>query len=233
MASTYTPGQAFDYVKRLIKNMPLEQVQVQILDDTNKYMWMFAPWRWSLGTVAAITLLDNTQDYTINPTPADFLYLQDAYITDSAGGVPRILYIDGYLPTGGKKGTISRCAIINPTPSGSSTFRSFPQPGVVGSNNTVVMTYKKQAPVITSSNIGTPGVLVFDDEWFNVYISGCLYYAYLFADDQRAGGASMGANGQVQFTGQRAVWEANLTLMRQRERINGMTTVAEEQKEVS
>ena len=231
MASTFTAGQAFDYSKRFIKNMPLEQVQVQILDDVNKMMWMKAPWRWTINTFPTVALTNNTQDYSV-AIPSDFLYLQDSYITDAKGGVPINLSIQSFLPPGGKLGVPTSCAVIGAAGT-TGTYRLFPQPGSLNPNWEVISLYKKTAPVIQPSNINTPGVLLFDDEWFWVYVSGILYFAYLYGDDQRAGGAQLASNGQVQFSGQRGVFEANMQIMLQREKLMTLTTVIPEQKETT
>ena len=233
MASTFAPITAFDYAKRYIKNMPFEQVMVQVLDDVNKYMWMSAPWRWTVGAFATVPLVSNQQDYSGIAIPADFIYLQDAYINDALGGVPRALHIEPYLQPGGKLGTPSRTALISGTPGMSNgLLRLSPQPGTVPSSWEIFARYKKQAPFLTQSNINTPGVLVFDDEWFWVYVSGVLYYAYLFGDDQRAGSAQIDpTSGKVQFSGQRGVWEANIAIMKQHEKLPGMSGSVPEQKD--
>lgn len=231
MASTFSAQQAADYAKRYIKNMPFEQVQVQVLDDVNKYLWMAAPWRWSMGSFPNIVLVNNTQDYTVS-LPSDFLYLQHSYITDQNGNVPRILHVEPTLAPGGTIGLPSRLAVVSGTAGSTGTVRLYPQPGTLPSGWTAVSLYKKTAPVLTSKNVNTAGALIFDDEWFHVYVSGVLYYAYLFGDDQRAGGAQIDpVSGKVTFSGQRGVWEANIALMKQREKLAGVDTSQPEQKE--
>lgn len=232
MASTFRPVQAFDYAKRYLKNMPLEQVQVQVLDDVNKMMWMFAPWRWTINTFPNIPIINNTQDYNIT-VPSDFLYIQDSYITNQQGDVPRTLHIEPWLPPGGKFGTqLSRMALVSGTPGNPGVVRFSPQPGNVPANWEAITLYKKQAPKLLASNINTPGIQVFDDEWFWVYVSGVLYFAYLFGDDQRAGSGQVDpSSGKATFTGQRGVFEANMQIMKQREKLPGMDTAQPEQKE--
>jgi hypothetical protein len=233
MSSTFTPIQAFDYAKRFIKQMPLEQVQTQILDDTQKMMWMHSPWRWTIGTFPNIVLVNDTQDYTV-AVPADFLYIQESYIGDSLGSAPRLLHIEPFIVPGGKKGSPSRLALTSGTAGANGNIRFSPVPGQVPANGWTSFTlYKKQAPTVTAANANTPGLLVFDDEWYWVYVSGLLYFAYLYGDDQRAGSAQVDpSSGKVSFTGQRGTFEANLALMKQREKLPGMdSTVTPEQKE--
>ena len=219
MASTYAPIQAFDWAKRFIKNMPLEQVSPQILDDALKMFWMAAPWRWTLAGFPNVTLTNNTQDYTVT-LPSDFLFIQDAYITDQAGNVPRSLQVVAFIPPGGKQGQISEIAVVTGTPGGSGTLRTYPQPGTIRANEIIVSVYKKQCPLLIPNNVNTVGVQVFDDEWFWVYESAVLYFAYLYGDDQRAGGAQIDpTSGKVTFTGQRGVFEANVQYMKEREKL--------------
>lgn len=229
MASNYAPIAAFDFVKRYTKNMPLEQVFPQILDDTLKMMWMAAPWRWTIGAFPNIALATNTQDYSV-AIPSDFLYLIDSYLTDQQGNIPRVLTIEPTLAAGGTQGNPSEITIIGAAGT-TGTARFFPQPGSLPSNIQAISLYKKTAPSITASNANTAGIQVFDDEWFWVFNSGVLYYAYLFGDDERAGGAQIDPVGnKVTFNGQRGVFEANLQVMKQREKLLSLHTSPEAAK---
>jgi len=215
MASTKAPIEAFDFVKRFVKQMPLETVQAELLDSVNKILWMAAPWRWTVGTISPITLASDTQDYTIASPPSDFLYLLHAYISDGASA-PRPLHIEPALPADvGVRGNPSAVTVTG------STLRVTPKPGTLPTSplQKVFLYYKKTAPVIQNSNANTVGVQVFDDEWFWVYAHGVLWEAYMYADDQRAGSAQVDAQGRMGFTGQRAVFESAIELMRQREKI--------------
>lgn len=195
--------------------MPVDEVQVQVLDQINKIIWMAAPWRWTLGTVTALTVVSATQDYTQAP-PGDFLYIYDAYISDGAS-TPRHLEIVASLPTDVKVVGIPQAIAYV----GSNTFRTFPKSGTIPGSPTqqIIMLYKKQAPTLTESNLDTAGVLVMDDEWFWVFVSGVLWLCYLYGDDSRAGSANIDARGQVQYTGQRAIFEAGIQAMREREKL--------------
>ena len=219
MAAAIRPIDAFDFSKRYIKNMNLETVQVRILDDVNKIIWMAAPWRWTVSSLPSITLVANAQDYPIS-LPNDFLYSLESYITDQSGGNPRDLRIEPYLPTSGLLGQPSRISFLGNAGT-TGTARVFPKFGSLPPNNPIIIsTYKKTAPTITPTNMTTAGALVMDDEWFHVYESGVLWLSYLYGDDQRAGSAEF-ANGTFKFTGQRALFEANIQMMRDREKILG------------
>ena len=225
MAAIYRPSAAFDFVKTMVKNLPLEDIGHMILDRINKIMWMAAPWRWTLSSMTEITLVANTQDYAIAALPADFLYLVSAYITE--GEQLRPITVVPFLPTAvGIKGTPNQIAVTG-SAGAAGTARVYPKPGAstpVGTQK-IYMIYKKTAPSIKNNNQSTAGVLVADDEWFWVYESGVLWLSYAYADDQRAGGATVDASGKYQFTGQRAVFEANLALMKIREKMPDVSII--------
>lgn len=198
MAATRQPADAITYAKQYLKSMPLESIGPAILDEVNQMLWMAAPWRWTLGSLAATTLASNTQSYSIG-TPADFLFLYDGFISDGAN-VFRNLQIEPTLPSDVKVvGNVSRIAHI-----GTSTFRVFPKPGTlpVSPTQQLILRYKKISPIITNQTQYTAGQLVMDDDWFWVFQAGVLWKAYQWGDDGRAGGVTIGSNGQAQYTGQ-------------------------------
>lgn len=219
MASTYAPSDAFDYAKVLVKNMPLDDVKVDILDAAAKMLWHAAPWRWTVAAFPSITLANNTQDYTV-AIPADFLYLQDAYLTNEDDDTPRHLVIVPTRAAGGKKGQPSEVSVTGSAGT-NGTARFYPTIGTIKTGDTLKMLgrYKKICPNITNANVSTAGVHVFDDDWFWVYQSCVVYFAYRYADDQRAGGATYSSDGRWQFTGHRAICEAEIALMREREKL--------------
>lgn len=210
MASTIPPIAAFDYSKRGIKNMPLDQIEVRLLDDINKQFWMAGNWRWTIGTLAAIPLVSITADYTL-AVPTDFLYLVAAYISDGAG-VTRYL---GIMPTLPANGTVSGIPDFI-SYQGSNIFRVSPIPGTLPSpTKELICYYKKKAPTITARNAFTAGTLVFDDEYFPVYSAGVLAAAYAYGDDQRSGTVTVDGRGTVAYTGQRALFMAGIARMAQ------------------
>jgi hypothetical protein len=216
MAATKKPNDAFDFAKKVLGNVTLERVQYEILDQAIKMIWTGAPWRWSIGSLPVIQLQPSISDYSIDPLPSDFLYLHRAYMT-TGKDAPRELRIVSSLPTNvvlyGLPSELSHEII-----SGSNYVRVMPLPGSIGDSYRLVMQYKKQAPTISIANANTAGALVIDDEWFWVYQSAVLYLAFVYTNDERAGTAQVDvATGRAAFTGQRAIFEANLAMMRQRE----------------
>lgn len=215
MAATYKPTDASAYAKLLVKNMPLGDVEVRILEAISSMIWMAAPWRWTLGSMPAVTLTANTQDYTV-AIPSDFLWLVDPYVA-SGSNTPQPLSAEPVLPTDVKVvGQPTKIAVIG-TPGGSGTYRVMPKLGSVASPAPqIISLYKKAPPSITAATKGTAGQLVMGDEWFHVYEAGVLWLAYMYADDQRAGSAQVDpATGKVMFSGQRAVFEAGILRMKE------------------
>lgn len=205
----YTAGEALTYAKEFIKNQPIDRaaIGVQTLDIASTFFWMYAPWRWTVAPMTAVNVTGNTPDYTITE-PADFLYLQQAWITEADKITP--LDIVPVLPADPKQvGKPNSVAFVNGTPA---VLRLFPQPAA-GGGKWLLSTYKKTHTRITATSDG----LIFPDEWFPVYQEIVLYWALFFADDQRAGGSSTAANGATQHSGQWGKVISTLEAMKARE----------------
>jgi len=217
MAKTYHPINAVEYAKRYIKNMPLEDptILTEIVNDAHCYMWAYAPWSWSVGSMPTFTLTANFSDYSVN-IPTDFLYAFDAFLIDGLK-VERELTTVSILPADvGFVGQPNYVYYFG-TAGASGTGRVAPKPAQVTGTQTVIAKYKRTPTLYTPSTVYT-GTMPFDDVYFNVYREGVLWKAYLYADDRRAGDANIDPkSGRVAFSGQRAVFEAALEIMKQRE----------------
>lgn len=145
MASTYAPSRAFDYIGEFIKRMNLNDVGHLILDHALKHLWMAAPWRWTVGALTPVTLLTDTEDYTITrPSPDNMLYLLRAQlVTSVATGKDgsRNLSIEPFLPANVMKGQPSTVALTTST-----NLRVFPEPGTVVGTQQIILQYKKNLP---------------------------------------------------------------------------------------
>ena len=214
MAATRIPYDAYDYAKRFLKQMPLEQVGPEVLDEVNKRIWLAAPWRWTIGALNPITPLANTVDYPLTP-PADFLYIYDATYSNNTKVVRHLEPVAEINPTVNQVGQISKIAYA-----GSNTFRVFPRPATVETPTpSILMRYKKAAPRITNQTQNTPGFLQMDDDWFWVFQQGVIWLSYLWGDDARAGSVTIDSSGRAQYSGQRAVFEDGIWQMRLREKL--------------
>lgn len=214
--AVFTPGDAFSYAKTMIKSMRLDDIKLRILFDACSLVWHAAPWEWTVGEIAEspLTITTNTTNYTIT-VPADFSRLEQVVLTDNAH-IFKPLAIRSFLPGDSvKTGETMEVAKV----SGAATLRVYPKsPATLPSTaQKIIILYKKAAPNLTSSDYASTSILSLPDDWFHVYCSAVLYYAYLYADDDRAGGAVVEPSRQgteVRFTGQRAQLEADLEMMR-------------------
>jgi hypothetical protein len=207
----YSPNSALTFAKTMVKFLPVNDTTVayQILDSVAKEMWLAAPWSWTLDSMPAVTVTGSAGvDYAIS-TPADFLYLVSADLSD--GNITDPLNISAFLPT-------NSTIVGAPTSIAHSTnqIRVYPKPPT-GYSKSLIAKYKTVPPDITVSNYSTAGAHGVPDAWFWVYQAGVLYYAYLYADDQRAGSCQIDANGRYAFTGQLAVWQTGMEMMRRAE----------------
>ena len=221
MASVRVPYDAIILNKPFIKGMEtVESVAARILDNAVKEFWMESPWRWTLGALETVTLVANTQDYSLtSPStgPTDFLYVVQAYTTDGVGPT-RDLEIVPVLPVDANLlGQPSKIAFIAGSPA---KIRVHPVPGALINTTKIISIYKKTAPYVdrstmysTMTSLGLP-----EDEWFHVYCDLVLYHLYKYADDQRAGGVTMTPNGP-QYTGQLGTYKAKVWEMTQREKL--------------
>ncbi len=210
---TLTPYDAFDYAKPFLGNMDLERLLPRLLDDVSKMFWVYAPWRWSLALMPQVTLLSNTQDYTVS-VPADFLYLHDVLQLD--GTTTRHIKPSAIFPVTGttRAGQIGSVALLG------STLRVDPTPGSLPTSplQKLYGVYKIQAPTINKTTMLDAGALLIPDEWFWVYVEGVLWKSMLWAQDPRAGGVDV-KGGQVIYSGQRATFEAAMLTCMQQEKL--------------
>lgn len=212
MASTYTASDAFTYIKVALRQMPVQDVQYTIINRAITQFWMADSWRWTIGTTPTITLVTDTQDYSLT-YPGDYLYTHQAYFSDGDLRVPLIPAAS--LPTSNIiKGTPDMIARIP----GANTCRVWPTPGTMsGTNLTVVQLYKKVVTLITAGNFTSVGALIFDDEWFTVFLDILLYHAFIYGFDSRAGTMEWDNDGKAKHTGQLAVAMSGIENMRRRE----------------
>jgi hypothetical protein len=207
----YSPNSALTFAKRMVKSLPIDEtgVSFQILDYVAKEMWLAAPWSWTLGTLPTVTVTGAAgTDYVIT-TPANFLYMTSADLSN--GSTSDSLHIDSFLPV-----NASIVGVPHSISHSTNLLRFFPKPPA-GYGKALIAKYKEVPPDITLSNYSTAGSVGIPDAWFWVYQAGVLYYAYLYSDDQRAGTCQIDASGRYAYTGQLAVWQTGLEMMRKSE----------------
>jgi len=215
MASTIAPlvawTEGFRVIRKMMPTVDETALQARILDDANKWFWMEDGWRWTTASLNNIALSSSTQDYAYGTTlPTDYLYTHQAYLAD--GDQMRGLKIASSLPS---------TAVVVGRPSAickitGDNFRVWPKPGVLSNTNALVQIYKKTAPTITSLNVNTGGTLVFDDEWFPVYLEIVIWYLMRYAYDDRAGAAQV-EDGKIVYAGQLGLIKSMIAEMRRRD----------------
>ena len=219
MGSLYSPQDAITYASTMIKSMPITvsanvgNWPYQTVDYVASLIWNAAPWKWTVGELPSVSVTASSgTDYAVSP-PADFQYLVKANLTD--GSLQNELRIVSALPSSQVQiGVPSQIAYRDDE----SLLRLAPKPPASFSQS-LVMLYKKQPPKITSSNYATAGAQVFPDSWFPVLQAGVLWMSYQYADDQRAGGATVNEEGKCQYTGQLGVFQSLIAEMRRCERV--------------
>jgi hypothetical protein len=231
MAATKKPIDAFSYAKRYIKNMPLEEVRTAIINRVSYYMWMYAPWRWTIGSTPTITLTANTSDYTM-AYPSDWLYAIRATQTDGNNSERPLEIVPSLETNVGFIGNPNSIAYPAAAGSASGLVRVSPKPGALTGTQVIVGLYKKIMTPFTNETIFS-GSLPFDDEWFMVFEEGVLWQAYLYADDRRAGEVSIDTQNNIsRFTGQRAIFETALAMMKDREKLIMVSPFSVDQKDI-
>lgn len=211
MAATYTPKQALDFATSMIKGMILSSdtaVNAQICDYVLSAIWMAAPFRWTVGSYSAtpIAVTAGTSDYTVT-APSDYLSIEKAYIvtTDSINELTPVSIL---VPDVNVVGVPSKIDYV-----AANTLRIHPKPST-GYSGQLYIIYKKKHPVINSGNLNTAGAIVIDDDWYWVFQLGVMWQAYMYADDQRAGTATVDAQGRIQYTGAYGAFRAGIETMK-------------------
>lgn len=213
MAASERPIDSLNWAQGYIKNMPLYRLQKEILNDAAKYFWRAAPWRWTLGSMPVVSLTNNNQEYAVT-LPADFFYIEQANLIES-NKITKELEVVPFIPLEGVKyGQPGQISVLGSGASG--FYRVAPVPSGYVSFPQITGIYKKEYTELTETTIYSPGTLIFPDLYTDVFRACVLYYAYLYADDTRAGNVQFGGKNST-YTGQRAVMEAAIQEIRERE----------------
>lgn len=211
MSSTKRPIDALNFAKKMVKNMPVQEMWTEMTNDILARIWMESPWSWTLGAFPSVNLVANNSDYAV-AIPSDFLYLRNAEITSTTVKRP-IEVVANIADENSKPGQPTVCCVLG-NPGTNGTLRVYPQPII--STESLTGLYKKTFIKYTRETLYTDALPI-PDEWYHVFLSGILWQSYKYADDGRAGEASSRNDGSFSFNGQRAQFEADLIKMRNRE----------------
>ena len=207
-----------------VKNIPVTNFDVTSADVINSIIWNAYPWRWSLSALTAITLVDGTQDYSFGGSDlASYLRLVRARITrtdTTPDEYDEILVMRWLPPDLTKSGfrSISSVAFEQ-----SISKLRLVRAAAVPSG--VTLTLNGEYQTLPTKITALSATVVFPDTHFHVALSGLLWLAYKFADDDRAGRAQASKGGGVVYTGQLGEFYDNLISMRETEEWGAGDTV--------
>lgn len=201
-ASTYTPNNALAYAKLFVKNSPIDNATIapQLLDTAYRFLWMLAPWSWTLGALSIVTFSSGVQDYTATD-PEDFLRLEWAGRSRANDRMEDLSIVAALPSDTAYKQPPVKISVVSIS-GGNINLRFWPTPN--NSSERVFSLYKKVSTKIVAGNQAS-AVLVFPDEFFPLYQEIVLMKAYQYLQDQRAGSAQVDGRGQFAYTGQLAI----------------------------
>lgn len=225
------PVEALRYARSMVKAMPIERpdVSIPILQSVSNYIWMAAPWRWTIGRLSDTVLTADTVAHTLTSTPSDLLYIGQAVCDEGETQWP--LEVVPELPaTKTLAGTPKYIAFVSPA-----TIRIQPPATQLsaGRTRTIRGWYKKTAPTISAETQYTAGQLVMPDEWYQVFQEGVLWQAYLYADDPRAGQVQVSSDGRATYTGQGGAFMNCINMMRASEPLPDLLKPANDGKKTT
>lgn len=215
--ANYSPNDALTQTVGYVRQMTIDSTTKALCCDmTNNAIHSYYPWRWTLGALTPISLVDNTQDYSVANTDVYRFVRLRVTRTDITPNKSNELNLTEWLaPDLQTKGTLESFRAIAWDPVGSKLRLDVTASVPSGVTMRIEGEYQKLPTKITSSSVGT--ALTQPDVYFNVFVEGLLYYLYKYADDQRAGGVQVMKGGQRQYTGQLAVFMFALQAMAEAE----------------
>jgi len=202
MASTYTYQNVYDQAVLFSRNVTIPSAQQILLADmVNNEIWVYPfPWRWTLSNLTAISLVDDTQDYTVGDS--DFFVLTKAWLTrtDLTPDEYHMLDIVDFLPTqlSVKQQFRIHRSIAYQKVAGNDRLR-LEYAAEIPSGVTVQIDgeYKQTPTKITALS----QVIPFDDRYLQVAVNGLVYYIYRLDNDPRAGDMRIDKSGDRVYTG--------------------------------
>jgi hypothetical protein len=184
--------------------MPVDDtdINVRLLDDAHKALWMAHPFIWTVESLNVIPVVNGQQDYTLTPD-ANLLYLESCQLVDAEN--KKDLIIASTIPlTNIITGPVTQVMYVSDPQS----LRLFPVPAAYPSTTPALVSIAKlKALNLTSGNISTDYSTLtgFRNEWFWVYQELVLLKAFTFTHDGREGAVGTDSTGQSKYSGQWAV----------------------------
>lgn len=211
-SATYCPNDAITLVGAYGHGIPLNAVKANLCDIVNSIIWTYYPWSWSLSSLTAITLVDQTQDYS----PTDTNIIRPIRIrivrTDITPNEFRELDIlDNVAPDLSWNIGLENCQCVGWL-AGQNIFRLRAAAGITSPITLELQgEYQRQPTKITESNLAIP--FSFYDHFYDPFIELLKWKIYQLNDDARAGSLVADKRGNVTYTGQLGIGMAMLQQM--------------------
>jgi hypothetical protein len=205
--STYTYQNMVDLVQRLVKGIPVSDIDEVVVDQIDAMIWNIYPWSWTRNQLIAIPLTDGVQDYAY--TNEDLYRVLTPRITDKTTGPP-YKYRDLRMTRWLEPSTTQKLAWpgfqLMCWDRSHDQFRLESAASVPGSTLLYIEgEYQFQHVKVEDLS----DVCVFPDWYAQIFTEGLLWMLYRFADDKRAG-SWMVVGGRYQATGQLGTFMAAL-----------------------
>jgi hypothetical protein len=229
LPTTYTYQNAIDLVRKFIKDVPLStsSVDIMLCDRVNSVTFGAYPWRWTLASLTAITLVDGQQDYSLAAADATTaaggvwqLVRTRVRRTDTTPDEWRELEIRSFLPPElTRTGGLETLKLVSYDEASSKVRLDLAASVPTGVTLQLEGEFKKNPTKIAALSqkpheVG--GTSAFPDQYFDVIVEGLLWKAYQYCDDSRAG-SIVYVKGTSQYTGQLGVFHDALMWMARQE----------------
>ena len=214
--STYVYQDAIDWCQRIVKGIPVSNIDILTIDQINSIFWKAYPWPWTRDTLTSIPLVDSQQDYALQAADLNKVWrLTGARITATTTSPLqyrdlRIMrHLEPYLV--GKIGWPNFQLMSYEVEIDKLRLEAAAS---VPANWAAQIDgeYQYFPPKITSK----AATILFPDYHMDVFCSGLLWMLFFLADDERAGTAVRTSAG-VQYTGQMGVFFDKLVMTKETE----------------
>ncbi len=214
-----TPNDAMAYAKRFLGSIPVDDAALKyvILNHANLKLWSAAPWRWSVGVLTPVPLVNDQQDYTL-ATVANMGYILQASLTNGEEKYD-VTPVSSLPSTTVLKGRPSQMSYTKGAPN--DTIRLLPVPkGYAAPTPSLLMVYKKLPTEIAVGNAGNDleTETGLPKQWHWVYQEIVLGKVMAFANSAKLGSVTFTSDGRAQYSGQLGVIEAAIDEMRKAEK---------------
>lgn len=204
----YSATDALNYIKEFVKSIPSPNSQNLAFNAVGSIMYVHRPWRWTLGALTPISLVDNIQDYTVSNGDLFRPLKLRLRRTDTDPDEYRAVDLVDHLEPDLVKMGWNTVQLISYQPQSQKIRLQFTVGLGAGQAIQIEGEYQKTPVRLTASSAS----FWFPDQYFQVFLEGLLWQFYRLSDDLRAGSAQK-MNGRMVFSGQLGVFMTMLDQM--------------------